>query len=152
MEPVTDPWPRRAEIMRGIGAGFGTLAGVCLLFLSFPLGTVHAGRLSVTALAFFAAALPLLSFCAVAAFSLSWIPRAERGKPHVRRMLGATILFGLLGALGTVVGMTLILWGFAWPVGVAFVSGTAVACLVYCDFMRGENVSRQPTPATSPHQ
>jgi len=124
---------RRGDTLRYIGAGFGSLGGACILFLS-AMANALPDMAQRVAIGGFAIALPLLLFAAVASYSLSLLAGADGRTTSVRRAIGATIAFGLLGALGVGAGLAAMLWQL-WPLAsISFVGCALVALVVYSSF------------------
>jgi len=125
----------RSDTLRYIEAGFGSLGGACVLFLSTMVNALPdmAQRVAIGG---FAIALPLLLFAAVASYSLSLLAGVDGRTTSVRRAIDATISCGLLGALGVAVGLAAMLW-WLWPLAsILFVGCALVALLVYSSFTR----------------
>lgn len=126
----------RSETIRSIGTGFGSLAGACILFLSVLASQGRPDLAQRLAIGSFATALPLLVFTTVAAYSLSLLRGTNWRTNHTRRALGATILFGLVGAVGVVLGLAALLWRLVPIAAISFVSCALVALVIYSIFTR----------------
>jgi cobalamin synthase len=132
---------QRNAIMRDIGTGFGSLAGASLLFLSGLANQIKHDLVTTVAIACFAVALPLLAFTAVAAYSLA--PLATKHNVRLRRAIGTTTSFGLIGAAGVVGGITAMLWRLEMVVALAFAGCALVALATFLIFARQVAPPRQ---------
>ncbi len=128
----------RTAFMRDIGTGFGSLAGASLLFLSV-LANQSAHDLVITvAVACFAVALPLLAFTTVAAYALAQFVAKPEAKQsgRLRRAIGTTTFFGLLGTAGVVGGITALLWRLEMVAALGFAGCALIALVTFLSFAR----------------
>lgn len=119
------------DVMRIIGAGLGSLGGAGILFLSVLTSQARPEVPLQIAIFSFAVALPLLVFTTVLSYALSIFGLRAAFTSQIRRAIGVTMVCGILGTLGIVVGIAGILWQALPLASIAFVVCTIGAVIAY---------------------